>query len=211
MELVTSFAVRDGRAIRPDLHWRRLGLNPRIWVPEVGNYFPQVRVYRSTAHYRLRPQPPLRTGTALWLAQDPRNLPHLKGPDFTAQLKLRAQALSHGADDAALVADGFIREAANASLIFFRGDELIQAPESLVVDSVTVRAAVEAGLIPAPRRERVPVGERLPAVAVSALHGFTPVTSWTDSQKPAPEPPLDCESINVQLWARAKRLDGPLP
>ncbi|MDY3126917.1 MAG: aminotransferase class IV [Corynebacterium sp.] len=229
MELVTSFAVRDGRAIRPDLHWERLGiaassildaehsLLPRLfanlWVPPVGNYFPYFSAYHGTTavpatRYLLRPQPPLRTETRLWLCTDERSFPHLKGPDMAVQAAARREAWQFGAHDAVFIHDATIREAANAALLFELPDTgLIQAPASVVVDSVTVRAAIAAGLLLRPQRRTISVAEALdlPAMCASSLHGFTPVTAWVTSAGviSAPTPTINCAELNEALWASA--------
>lgn len=227
MTRVDSFLVRDGRSIRPDLHRRRFGagypdLGP---VPPRGSWFPRV-----TDHgVEWRPAPALRSATVLWLPEesDPRTSPTVKGPDLPALLELRERARGHGADDAVLLAPGAepcVREAATSALVFFSGGVPIMAPRGEILESTTVCATVEAGLLPEPRRREITVDEALtlPAWAASALHGWTPVVGWIRGgthhpaqRRSAPHGgaaargDMDPAALNAALWAQAEELTRP--
>ena len=207
---VDSFLVRDGRAIRPDLHRTRFGAGyPSLdAVPRTGEWFPRI----TDSGVDVRPAPPLRRTTTLWIPEtkDPRTTPHVKGPDLPVLGELRAQAREYGADDALLHTNRHALEAANAALLVFDGSDWVQAPESQTLASTTVTAAVEAGLLPTPRRRAVPLAElkKSPALVASALHGFTPVVAWIhDGQTtPAPAVELDAAALNAALWQYAERV-----
>ncbi|MDO5032815.1 aminotransferase class IV [Corynebacterium sp.] len=227
-EKVDSFLVRDGRAIRPDLHRARWGSGyPELGpVPETGQWFPRV----SASGVEWRPAPPLRTATVLWIGskEDPRRHPQVKGPDLPALGALRAQAQAHGADDALLHAGGFVREAANAALVFFNGTQPLMAPAEQILESTTVRASVEAGFLPRPLHREISMVEALdlPAFVASALHGWTPVTAWiltgpdgrlhhkaaapthTCGAGEAAAGAFDAAATNAALWRQAEKLGG---
>lgn len=205
----SSFLVRDGRAIRPDLHRKRLGGIPDLSdIPKAGQWFPKL----TADSVELRPAPPLRTSTVLWIPEDPdpRRHPLRKGPDTAVLGRLRSQARDEGADDAVLHADGYVREAANAALVFFDESGPVQAPESEVLASTTVQGTVEAGLMPAPRRRNITLEEAftLPALAASALHGWTPVHAWVVQGRgmKAASLSIDAAGLNAALWAQAERI-----
>lgn len=212
--LVDSFLVREGRAIRPDLHRKRFGDGYPVLgeIPQEGQWFP--RITENAVEWRLAPA--LRTHSTLWVPEtvDPREHPLLKGPDLPKLAELRQQARDHGADDAVLYsARGVVNEAANAAIVFKDEKGLVMGPHGSVLLSTTVRATVEAGLIDQPRRVELSVEEasQLPAWCASALHGWTPVTKWLiggETLAGAEHPALGKQSqsaaeLNEQLWQSA--------
>lgn len=205
MEIVTSFLLLDGRAVRPDLHRARLGCSTAEWTslewPATGAWFPRVSrdVATGQVHLRLRPAPPRRDVTRL-AAQpvpDPREHPRVKGPDLARLAQVRAGAQEQGADDAVLVGDyGTVHECALGALLMREaGSTWLQGPEEHVLESVTVRAAVEAGLLDV-RPARVPCAElgTRELLCASALHGFTAATLGSEN---------DARRLNEALWAAA--------
>ena len=205
---VESFLVRDGRAVRPDLHARRFGPGyPDVAdIPAEGEWFPRV----TAAGIELRPAPPLRTATRLWIPDtpDPRALPQVKGPDLPALGELRRQAQEQGADDAVLHRDSFVVEAANSAIVFFDDGMPVVAPDEWRLDSTTVRATVEAGLILQPRRAQITIEQALalPALCASALHGWTPVICWGDVPAVTASGVPDAAELNRALWELAAPL-----
>lgn len=216
---VDSFLVREGRAIRPDLHRARFGAGyPALDdAPQHGEWFPRVTVSGVV----WRPAPRLRTETTLWVppTPDPRLHPLTKGPDLALLGTLRAEAQSHGADDALLYGEeGVVHEAANAALVFFDEEGPAMGPANWVLESTTLRATVEAGLMPKPRRAEIRLAEalELQAWCASALHGWTRVTRWIVEGKMVqaaahtadPANTADPENtktgrINARLWESA--------
>lgn len=85
-------------------------------------------------------------------------------------------------------------------------------PANWVLESTTLRATVEAGLMPKPRRAEIRLEEalELQAWCASALHGWTRVTRWIVEGKmvQAAAHTADPENtktgrINARLWESA--------
>ncbi|QPK79881.1 hypothetical protein G7Y31_04080 [Corynebacterium lizhenjunii] len=229
MMLVDSFLVRDGRVVRPDLHRQRFeaagGTYPdlRGSIPERGEWFPRISGHlagvdavaeaATGVSVKLRPAPPLRSATRLWIGpeEDPRVVPQVKGPDLGVLAELRARAVALGADDALLHRGGWALEAANAAVMFIDGGEAVLSPQGETLLSTTVVATLEAGLLPRVQRRQVSIAQalRLPAFAASALHGWTPVTHWIGAwgQVVAPRTEaFDAAAVNAALWEQAMPL-----
>ncbi|WP_165241939.1 aminotransferase class IV [Corynebacterium lizhenjunii] len=241
MMLVDSFLVRDGRVVRPDLHRQRFeaagGTYPdlRGSIPERGEWFPRISGHlagvdaavdagvdagvdavaeaATGVSVKLRPAPPLRSATRLWIGpeEDPRVVPQVKGPDLGVLAELRARAVALGADDALLYRGGVALEAANAAVMFIDGGEAVLPPQGETLLSTTVVATLEAGLLPRVQRRQVSIAQalRLPAFAASALHGWTPVTHWIGAwgQVVAPRTEaFDAAAVNAALWEQATPL-----
>lgn len=158
--------------------------------------------------FQLRPAPALREHTRLYIPAiaDPRQHPTIKGPDLPVLARLREEAAEAGADDAVLVretgaavgpgeagaeleaaeraasgpGEAVVAEAANSAIVFYTPQGLVTAPKAWVLESVTVRASIDAGLIPQPTQQALPLAQALhtPALAASSLHGWTPVVAW---------------------------------
>lgn len=205
MEIVTSFLLLDGRAVRPDLHRARLGCSAAEWAsldwPATGAWFPCVSrdVDTGQVYLQLRPAPPRRTFTRLAVqpVRDPRAHPRVKGPDLARLAQVRAGAQQEGADEAVLVGDdGTVHECALGALLMREAGSIwLQGPEAHVLESVTVHAAVEAGLLDV-RPARVPFAELASRelLCASALHGFTAATAGAEN---------DARRLNEALWAAA--------
>jgi branched-subunit amino acid aminotransferase/4-amino-4-deoxychorismate lyase len=154
-------------------------------VPHEGNWFPRVEAHGDALYLRVRPAPPLRAQTALWIppTPDPRVTPRVKGPDLPLLAGLRAQAQEHGADDALLwSADGLVVEGANCALAWWEGDRLMVPQHPGQLASVTVSATRE--LLSGVGQRPVTLAElrRHPVWAGSALHGWTEVIAWVDAE-----------------------------
>ncbi|MGH3721453.1 MAG: aminotransferase class IV [Pseudonocardiaceae bacterium] len=192
----------------------------RAALPRRGVWFPRLEADRSEHQLALwlRPAPPLRTSTALWVpeAPDPRRCPTVKGPDLAVLAGLRRQANLAGADDALLyLADGTVLETAHAALLWWRGPVLCLPDQQLpTLASVTVGLLVELahhqGVTV--RYERCHLAElvELPVWTANALHGLRRVSQWTGhrdltSDQTAPGPPLNQWRTALQTTA------APLP
>lgn len=149
-QIVDSWLVDDGHAIGYLEHQRRFAaacppIPAGFWAavsaacPGSGAWFPRVEWSPAGFGLRLRPAPPRRRSARAILADDPRTAPLLKGPDLDALAALRAHAQRQGADDALLLRDGVIVEAAHAGLLWWDDDTLcLPAPGAPTLPSITV-------------------------------------------------------------------------
>ncbi|GAB3694623.1 aminotransferase class IV [Corynebacterium nasicanis] len=228
-EVVDSWLVDDGEVVRRDLHASRFinsahhlvggsgdfgwGYFPGIseflaavheTVPSQGVWFPRIEVHGESMYLRIRPAPPLRTGTVLWVppTPDPRRAPRVKGPDLQVLAELRAQAQTYGADDAVLwTRDGFVVEGAHSALAWWEGETLMFPEHEGQLPSVTAQATCEV-LPTGTRPITVEELRTLPVWAGSALHGWTEVTGWVDAAgryTRADEAPLSAAHVNGLL------------
>ncbi|MGH3930519.1 MAG: aminotransferase class IV [Pseudonocardiaceae bacterium] len=162
----------------------------RTRLPRSGAWFPRLEMYvgsRSELGLWLRPAPPRRTTTALWVpsAPDPRRHPRVKGADLDVLARLREQAGRFDAADALLyLADGTVLEAAHAAVVWWRGPVLcLPEPRLPTLASVTTRLLTDVaqhhGI--AVRYEHCQLAElpHLPVWTVNALHGIRQVSRWT--------------------------------
>ncbi|MGA6167539.1 aminotransferase class IV [Amycolatopsis magusensis] len=168
----------------------------RFWAAVVAElplrerWFPRVEAHADgSLVFWLRPAPPPRPETRLWIPAEPvvRTHPRIKGPDLPMLAELRARAQDTGADDALLLDEsGCVLEAANAALLWWRGDHLCAPARNLpVLPSVTV---AELG-IPLSEEWALPADlEGTEVWAVNSLHGISPVTGWTGEPGPALAP-----------------------
>ncbi|MCU1421080.1 MAG: hypothetical protein JWN36_731 [Microbacteriaceae bacterium] len=223
-----SWLVVDGSTLALDLHRDRfLGVvgdsGAEFWdaavaaIPREGSWFPRVELQRRAEGtqfvFRLRTAPELKRSVRLVThPTDPRTSPGVKGPDTAALLAARTQAQARGADEPVILsAGGSVVEAANAGLLWWRGDALCApSPELTRVDSVTARSVIALATalgIDVLYEEVAPEDlDGLEIWAVSALHGIRIVTAWIDGPSPAEEPG------RLALWrARLERLRRPLP
>lgn len=228
-----SFLVRDGRALAVRLHRARFAETVReqgfsgsdleaFWdaavqsLPRDGDWFPRFELVRAREslrlRFRLRPAPELTTALVVATAgSDPRQVPHLKGPDIDRLSALRQRAQRQGAQEAVILDEGRVSDGATTALLWWRGDTLFAPPFSLPrVDSVaarTVRGIAAALGTPVEEEEARP-SELGGAVlwAVNALHGIRAVTSWVDG------PALAQDGTRTDAWrARFAALARPLP
>lgn len=233
-----SFLVRDGRALALRLHRARFAETVReqgftgtdldaFWdagvasLPREGDWFPRFELVRAPdagwldalrLRFRLRPAPELTTTVVVATAdRDPRETPHLKGPDIDRLSALRQRAQRRGAREAVILDEGRVSDGATTALLWWRGETLFAPPFSLPrVDSVaarTVRGIAAALGTPVEEEEARPA-ELDGAVlwAVNALHGIRAVTSWVDG------PALAQDPARTEAWrARFAALARPLP
>ncbi len=182
----------------------------RTHIPHEGDWFPRIEAHGDELYLRVRPAPPRRTTTTLWLppTPDPRRTPLVKGPDLPILGELRDRARHHGADDALLYStDGFVVEGANCALGWWEeGDFMIPShPDRL--PSVTV--AAHTGILGAPGTRPILPDElqQFTVWAGSALHGWTEVDAWITAQGeiiPARRTatPMSTQAVNTLLrWA----------
>ncbi|WP_245802248.1 aminotransferase class IV [Corynebacterium pacaense] len=220
MRVVDSYLVRDGAVVALTLHERRfLASAPgeqflrlvRGRIPRRGDWFPRVEWDGRRFTLDIRPAPPLRESTSLWLSTlpDPRTTPTVKGPDLEALAALRQRAVERGCEDAVVVdSNGCLVETANGCLVFWQDASTVVLPAATALPSVTLAATIAlwrgAGIEVVRRNTR---HVDLPAWCGSSLHGWTPVTRWGvggGGITAAPAPPVD--RWNEALWSRAEKL-----
>lgn len=192
IQVMDSFLVAEGAVVGLDLHAARfadscLELHGRAvpeqlyasvadLVPGRGRWFPRIELRGDQFYLRVRPAPPRRDATVLWIppTADPRTQPRHKGPDHAALARLRQRAVAQGADDALLHDGTHALEGANSALLVRIGDDLVQS-EGDVLASTSVMLLEEPV-----RRAPLPLAtiRRYPAWTLSALHGMTPVSGW---------------------------------
>lgn len=248
--IIDSFLVLDGRAIGVELHRRRtvaavadaFGTGPEVpndaqlratyasafaEIPREGEWFPLFEVlrvdegiYSVTVNAR-RPAPPRRATTKLALASDRRRFPAFKGADGDVAGADRATAREVGDDDALYVDPrGRVIEAANGTVVGWRGNEMFVPDTSAVLPSTTL------GAMTAHLRERRAARSRLeqrgelePLVDdvrvrsvmftpdevdelwyVNALHGITPVVSVDGDERAYAADRLDAWRAAAETW-----------
>lgn len=192
----------------PEDHWRRFALSCAALVPALGTdeldgfaarvrsrlagagaCWPRLEAFadgRLLLH--VRPAPARRPTTRLWTlpGADLRTRPRHKGPDLAALAVARRAAQAHGADDAVLLdAAGHVLEAASGAIAWWEGEDLCLPASEQGLPSVTLtRAVAAAGAagVAVRRRDRAPSALAGRAVwYLNALHGISPVVSWTGS------------------------------
>lgn len=216
LEAADSFLVSDGRALALALHRERFaetaierGFSDRsaldeFWqagldaIPRDGRWFPRFELVTSRdaplLRFRLRTAPDLTESVVVaTAADDPRRVPHLKGPDLAALSRLRQEAQRAGAQEAVILDDGRVSDGATTALLWWRGDTLFTPPLVLPrVDSVaarTVRGVAAALRVPVDEEAVAPAElEGATLWAVNALHGIRAVTSWVDGPALAQDP-----------------------
>ena len=185
-DVVDSWLLADGVVRNWHHHCARFGhadfmAAVRAVLPGEGEWFPRVEKHGSALYLRLRPAPPLRTQTVLWVppTPDPRREPTVKGPDLAVLGELRAQAQAHGADDALLwTPDGLVAEGAHCALAWEEDGRLMVPEHPRQLPSTTVagtRELRDVGTRPITVEEL----QTFPVWAGSALHGWTPVVGWS--------------------------------
>lgn len=192
IQVMDSFLVTDGVVNGLDLHAARfadscgrlhglevpeeLYASVATLVPREGRWFPRVECRAGQFYLRVRPAPPRRGTTVLWIPPtvDPRTRPTHKGPDSEVLARLRRQAQARGADDALLHDGVHALEGANSALLVRVGGELVQSNGD-VLPSTSVRLLGQSVV-----RAPLPLAtiRRYPAYTLSALHGMTPVSGW---------------------------------
>ncbi|HIY67574.1 MAG TPA: aminotransferase class IV [Candidatus Agrococcus pullicola] len=165
----------------------------RSATPGVGDFFPRIE-YTSARGFRhsIRAAPNRQSTAVLWTAPiDPRQHPTVKGPDLPELAGLRVIAAEHGANEAVVLDDGYVSEAAHSSIAWWRDDRLFYPDDALPrVDSVTwsvVRTlAASLGTDVIPSRATPHDLEGSEVWVMSALHGIRGVEQWLEGPSLAP-------------------------
>lgn len=157
-------------------------------LPRTGAWFPRVELAGDppSLRLRLRPAPARGEHVRVWVpdAPDHRSSPARKGPDLEALIRLRAEAESHGAQEALLrTADGIVVEAATSSVLWWEDDVLCSPPDTVPVLPGTTAAlvrdlAVARGIRTVRRARRVDELAGREVWLLNALHGIRLVTGW---------------------------------
>ncbi|GAB3256602.1 aminotransferase class IV [Kineosporia babensis] len=188
VEVADSWLVDDGRCRGLDLHRARFtrscGGGERFFddvvarLPRSGRWFPRVELAQGEFTVQVRPAPPIATEVALRLpgVPDPRRRPSVKGPDLETLVQLRAQT-GDGREPVLLSPEGWVREGALSSLMWWRGEVLCAPPEGPGLLPSVTRALVlqiAAGRAQEVRFEQVQAEELagLECWSMSALHGI---------------------------------------
>jgi branched-subunit amino acid aminotransferase/4-amino-4-deoxychorismate lyase len=211
---LTSIPRARYRDSDPDAFW-----NAAIAaIPRTGAWFPRVDLRTQRAQpqllFRLREAPERRRSLTLITheGRDPRTSPRVKGPDLEAMLRVRTEAQGRGADEAVILdRDGFVAEASQSCLGWWRGDALCVPDDDIDrIDSVTLRSTLALATafgVDILHEKASPADlDGLELWAFNALHGIRIVTGWTDGAAPAEQPG------RLAVWrARLDALRKPLP
>ena len=174
------------------LHLRRFesvaGPLPAGFVPAMlqrfapGDLFPRISLAAGELRLDIRPAPPARPVTRLIYAQapDPRSQPLVKGPDFPALARYRAEYQDDGADDTVIVdSSGAMVETTTGALVAWDGETLVlptgTALPSITLHQVTRRAAT-LGIRTETRPLTLELATACPLWFLNSLHGISPVT-----------------------------------
>ena len=174
------------------LHFRRFesvaGPLPAGFVPAMlqrfapGDLFPRISLAAEQLRLDIRPAPPARPVTRLTYAQapDPRSQPLVKGPDFPALARYRAEFQDDGADDTVIVdSSGAMVETTTGALVAWDGETLI-LPTGQSLPSITLRQVARRAADLGMRTETRPITPELAAECplwfLNSLHGISPVS-----------------------------------
>ena len=193
------FDVADSWRMLGDAHSSALGLHlrrfesvagplPAGFVPAMlqrfapGDLFPRISLAAEQLRLDIRPAPPARPVTRLTYAQapDPRSQPLVKGPDFPALARYRAEYQDDGADDTVIVdSSGAMVETTTGALVAWDGETLVlptgTALPSITLHQVTRRAAA-LGIRTETRPLTLELATACPLWFLNSLHGISPVT-----------------------------------
>ena len=201
------------KAVAPDHEFFLDGFysSVKLALPDTGRWFPRIEFHENSAsqhhlHLRLREAPAQQDTATLWTLDevDPRESPHIKGPDLSLGQQLRRRANLHGADEAVLLnADGFVLEGALSSLVWWRddvlcapGDDLPWLP-SITRDSVFAIAS-QSGFKTTTESVQPESLNGLEIWLLSSLHGIRLVTAW-DSLPDGPAAAHHMDAFNRRL------------
>lgn len=204
-----SWLVLDGSVRSLDRHVTRFthsclelgvvtpGELNRFWrrtiaaLPRTGAWFPRVELVGDppSLRLRLRPAPARGEHVRVWVpdVSDHRLEPARKGPDLLALGEMRAEAASHGAQEALLrTADGIVVEAASSSVLWWEDDVLCAPPEEIpalpgTTAGLVLDLASARGIRTAQRARRVDELEGREVWLLNALHGVRLVTGLIGS------------------------------
>ena len=174
------------------LHLRRFesvaGPLPAGFVPAMlqrfapGDLFPRISLAAGQLRLDIRPAPPARPVTRLTYAQapDPRSQPLVKGPDFPALARYRAEYQDDGADDTVIVdSSGAMVETTTGALVAWDGETLV-LPTGTALPSITLHQVTRRAAALGIRTETRPLTPELAAACplwfLNSLHGISPVT-----------------------------------
>ena len=174
------------------LHLRRFesvaGPLPAGFVPAMlqrfapGDLFPRISLAAGQLRLDIRPAPPARPVTRLTYAQapDPRSQPLVKGPDFPALARYRAEYQDDGADDTVIVdSSGAMLETTTGALVAWEEETLI-LPTGTALPSITLHQVTQRAAALGIRTETRPLTPELatacPLWFINSLHGISPVT-----------------------------------
>lgn len=168
----------------------------RVETPRSGDFFPRIAYTQGSSgfdyQHDIRPAPQRLATAALWTAPfDPRRRPDIKGPDLAELAGLRLLAAEHDANEAVVLANEVVVEAAHSSIAWWRGDTLCYPDETLLrVNSVTwqvVRTVAASLGVPVSQERATPHDLAGCEVWVmSALHGIRGATTWVNGPDLAP-------------------------
>ncbi len=234
----TSFLLRSGRLINLAGHRDRLlaaGAAPRSLSHALSSLadlaassehdllFPQLLI-TADAGTALdpRPIPPsrLRSTAALITHPEPdaRRFPHLKGPDFPHQARVRSAAEAADADDAILLGpDGSVRETAFGTLCLVRDETLVVNASAERLASTTEAALRhawqdEGGQVRSEPLQREDLFTADTVLLLSALHTLRTVTRIDGRPLPAAGAPSSFaapsaggvrDTFQKRLWEHA--------
>jgi len=193
------FDVADSWRMLGDAHSNALPLHlqrfesvagplPAGFVPAMlqlmgpGDLFPRISLAAEQLRLDIRPAPLARPVTRLTYAQapDPRSQPLVKGPDFPALARYRAEYQDDGADDTVIVdSSGAMVETTTGALVAWDGETLVlptgTALPSITLHQVTRRAAA-LGIRTETRPLTLELATACPLWFLNSLHGISPVT-----------------------------------
>lgn len=204
LDVADSFLIEEGSVLAPDLHRERFVLGcteagtdaisaAGFWdeavaaVPPVERWFPRIELVTLDTgpafqlRIRVAPAPGGAARVASHRGDDPRTVPHRKGPDLEAMLALRGGS---DADEVVLLSeDGLIVDGITSAVLWWRDGALHAVPQERPrVDSVTARVIQ---VLTAAQRIAVVESDATPAGLagtetwiVNALHGIRPVLAW---------------------------------
>ncbi|AOY55943.1 hypothetical protein A4Z71_02890 [Candidatus Rhodoluna planktonica] len=230
-----SWLVEEGRIRSLGMHFDRFAewalqaspqsgeILPRFFnsvieaLPETGRWFPRIELHSELSQdqffLRLRPAPAQLGEIVLWTLPeaDPRRYPRIKGPDLSLCMQLRRRAQLHHADEAVLLdAEGFIREGALSSLVWWRDQTLCAVDdETEWLPSVTrnevFQIADSLGITT--RFEKVTPNDLsgLEIWALSSLQGIRPVSAWIENTV------ADANLQRLEQFQRRLRLFASVP
>ncbi|GLY19493.1 hypothetical protein Kisp01_65070 [Kineosporia sp. NBRC 101677] len=190
VDVADSWLVDEGRCRGLDLHRERFtrscahpdaGLffdDVLPLLPRTGRWFPRIEFHQGEFRAWVRPAPPPSSSVSLWFPDrpDPRKRPLVKGPDLETLLKLRAQG-GDGTEAVLVSPEGWVREGALSSLMWWRGDVLCGPPDGpgllpSVTRALVLRIAARRGQKVVFEQVGVRALDGLVCWSMSALHGI---------------------------------------
>ena len=164
----------------------------RQTLPRTGSWFPRIE-YRADQpvgerlFLRIREAPERSEFCKFWTLDepDPRSTPLIKGPDLSLCQKLRRMANLHGADEAVLLADGYIADGALSAIVWWHND-VLHAPDETTpwLPSITrefvFELAEQAGFETKTVRAKPENLEGAEVWSLSSLQGIRGVTKWDE-------------------------------